>query len=336
MRTNGFEKPWNGMQITTWLLLPILLIHFLMCLTPTLPKALSAPLTIAYIISAFAAMRYGYITTKTDAIDHLLYKHKYGAAHPSATSQSSSSNVEEADTKYCWVCQTNVYNQSMHCKYCDKCVGVFDHHCMWLNTCIGTENYRDFFRTVVWTFVFVSIHVGTIATQLGLYFVDNRTIRRLASEWFNADVDIVLVGINIGMLVFTASTAFMVLQLLVFHIGLQREGVTTYQYIIRDTAEKRDKSIFVNKVRQRRIEELEKSGSAGEAFVLKMGALACCTSCDPVRRLVLQEMEHQDTLNSMEGRHSSAGNVKIERSYSDASSKDELKDNPGEKHLNTL
>jgi hypothetical protein len=294
-----------------------------MFLTPTLPKVLSIPLTITYIISAFIATRYGYITTKTDPIDHLLFKHIHGAAHPSATPQSSS-DVEEEDTKYCWVCQTNVYNQSMHCKYCDKCVGVFDHHCMWLNTCIGAENYRDFFKTVVWTFVFVCIHVGTIATQLGLYFVNNLTIRRLASKWFDADVDIVLVGINIGMLVFTTSTAFMVLQLLVFHIGLQREGVTTYQYIIRDSAEKRDKSIFVNKVRQRRIEELEKSGSTGEAFVLKMGALACCKSCDPVRRLVLQEIDAQ---NSPEGRPSSADNFKIERSHSD-SSKDELKDNP--------
>lgn len=332
MRKNGFEKPWNGMQITTWILVPILFIHFLMFLTPTLPMVLSLPLTVAYIISAFVAMHCGYVTTKTDAVDHLLYKHIYGAAHPSATSQSSS-DVEEADTKYCWVCQTNVYNQSMHCKYCDKCVGVFDHHCMWLNTCIGAENYRYFFKTVTWTFTFVSIHVGTIATQLGLYFVNNLTIRRLASKWFDADVDIVLVGINIGMLVFTASTAFMVLQLLVFHVGLQREGVTTYQYIVRDTAEKRDRSIFVNKVRQRRIEELEKSQSVGEAFVLKMGALTCCKSCDPVRRLLLQEMEQQDTQNSLEGRHSSADNFKMERSNSD-SSKDELKDNPNEMHLN--
>ena len=29
-----------------------------------------------------------------------------------------------------------------HCKFCNKCVGKFDHHCKWLNTCVGERNYR--------------------------------------------------------------------------------------------------------------------------------------------------------------------------------------------------
>lgn len=128
MRKNGFEKPFNGMQITTWVLVPLLLIHFFICLTPTLPLVFSAPLTAAFVIAALLASYNGYVTTATDAIDHLLFKHKYGYTHPSFKPSPESEDEEESNIKYCWVCQTNVYTQSMHCKYCDKCVNIFDHH----------------------------------------------------------------------------------------------------------------------------------------------------------------------------------------------------------------
>lgn len=181
---------------------------------------------------------------------------------------------------------------------------------------------------MVWTFIFIVIHVATISLQLGLYFIKNVTIRRLAKGWFNADRSIILVGVNIGMLVFCATAAFMVLQLLVFHLGLQRERMTTYQYIVRDTAQKRDKSTLAAKIRERRVEELNKAGSTGGAFVLKIGGLSCCQSCDPIRRLVKQEMEQQ---TAQEQQDPNLG--KIGRTISDSSSNDELKDNPNSEKM---
>jgi hypothetical protein len=32
--------------------------------------------------------------------------------------------------KQCWICNAQVAEPSMHCKFCDKCVYHFDHHCM--------------------------------------------------------------------------------------------------------------------------------------------------------------------------------------------------------------
>lgn len=83
----------------------------------------------------------------------------------------------------------------------------------------------------------------------------------------------------------------MLLQLFVFHLGLMREKITTYAYIVRDSARKREKATLTNRVRERRVEELEKTGNKAEAICLKAGGIRCFTKCDPVRRLVLQEME---------------------------------------------
>lgn len=161
---------------------------------------------------------------------------------------------------------------------------------------MGSANYDNFFKTVVWTFCFVSLHMSSLVVHLALYFLENTKVRSLASSWFGgADAGIILVGFNIGFLVLTAFCSFMVMQLLVFHLGLKRERITTYQYIIRDSAKKRERVLLSNKIRQRRVIELEKAGNSVEAFCLKVGALGCCKSCDPVRRLVLQEMDQVDT-----------------------------------------
>lgn len=128
--------------------------------------------------------------------------------------------------------------------------------------------------------------------HLSLYFIEYDKVRSLAGSWFGgAGANIILVGFNIGFLVFTAFCAFMVLQLFVFHLGLKRENITTYQYILRDTAKKRERMRLSNMVMQRRVEELENAGNSMEAFCLKAGALQCCMPCDPVRRLVLQELD---------------------------------------------
>lgn len=120
-------------------------------------------------------------------------------------------------------------------------------------------------------------------------------MRSLAKNWWGgADASLIVVGFNIGFLVFTSFCAFMILQLLVFHLGLRREQITTYQYIIRDTARKRDRMMLAHKVRQRRVQELQNAGNGFEALCLKAGSIRCFKTCDPVRSLVLSEMAQED------------------------------------------
>jgi len=47
------------------------------------------------------------------------------------------------------ICKCNVYENTKHCKTCNKCIANYDHHCMWLNNCIGGANYSYFIRFII-------------------------------------------------------------------------------------------------------------------------------------------------------------------------------------------
>mmetsp|Transcript_29289 Transcript_29289/g.44295 ORF Transcript_29289/g.44295 Transcript_29289/m.44295 type:complete len:142 (+) Transcript_29289:128-553(+) len=141
MRHNGLEKPYNWMQVSTWIILPTLLLQFFFFASPLLPLAASIPCSIAvFFFGALAAYK-GYTTCITDpADDHVI-------CHLNRQNEKTFVDEEKAEeeVKYCFACETNVHSHSMHCKFCDKCVARFDHHCQWLNTCIGEKNYQYFF-----------------------------------------------------------------------------------------------------------------------------------------------------------------------------------------------
>lgn len=252
-------------------------------------------------------MYYGYLTTKTDSMDERLYEHLYHHPHPNATKKlregedkagrrlSNDAEDEEnkesfrsddtTGTKYCWVCQTNVYDLSMHCKFCDKCVQRFDHHCMWLNTCIGEANYQTFFKTVTYTFLLILWHFLTIIVFTVLYFMDLEDMKRRSSEWLQSGKSEALLGINLTFLVFTGFASTLVLQLLYFHVGLRRKNITTYEYILQDSVKKREASALSETVRQRRKRELMRSDTN---FITKSWITATsanvCKPCDPIRK----------------------------------------------------
>ncbi|KAI3650474.1 hypothetical protein MP228_003955 [Amoeboaphelidium protococcarum] len=53
-------------------------------------------------------------------------------------SQSVSSPVQlNPQIKRCFKCSLEVSIDTIHCRYCDKCIPRMDHHCFFLNTCIG-------------------------------------------------------------------------------------------------------------------------------------------------------------------------------------------------------
>jgi hypothetical protein len=131
-RRNGFQLPLNVLQVGTWTLFPILIIHYFAFLYPLLWNYISVRVivTLVYLLSTLLALVFGYMVCSIDPADnHILVE----------TVQST-----EENPVYCYLCEMTVDCGSKHCRFCDKCVVGFDHHCKWLNTCVGSKNYRYF------------------------------------------------------------------------------------------------------------------------------------------------------------------------------------------------
>jgi hypothetical protein len=244
MRTDGFQKPFNPMQIGTWVLLPVLLIQFLLFATPVLPLAASIPCTISVLLCGASTAYFTFWCCKIDPIDerlrcHLAHQH---VENDVANDPEISQGVDASDdvTKFCWICGIDVHESSMHCKFCNKCVVDFDHHCHWLNTCVGAKNYNHFFLAVGATLSMVIVRGGVLAGLVISFFVQyTQKIQAGGSrgpaverfdDWFGANTGLVVAVVNAIFLSVDVVCFVLLLQLFSFHVRLRHEGITVSEF----------------------------------------------------------------------------------------------------------
>ncbi len=206
---------------------------------------------------------------------------------------------------------------------------------MWLNNCVGEYNYGFFYKTVWSVFLFIASHIIALVIYVSLYFGGHEETRTRSASWLGAGAPEIIVGFNIGFLVLTASAGILVMQLLFFHLSLRREGITTYQYIIRDGQRKREKWHLMQKVKQRRGQEVQKAQNEGKCVTacwLSLGA-QYCKGCDPIIPMVKEEMEALE--NNIDDDSSSA-NVAEDEKKSERDDSDQMRPtSSGNSTLNT-
>lgn len=155
---------------------------------------------------------------------------------------SNGTTADDSDkAKYCWVCEHDVAEQSMHCRYCNKCVSKFDHHCQWLNTCVGERNYPYFFKTLWSIAALLIVHMGVLI-GLAIDILIGGSSQQRANDWFSADLYELVVAFQLFFFLFDLVCLSLILQLVSFHIKLQKKGLTTYQYILQDNVVKRERN----------------------------------------------------------------------------------------------
>lgn len=292
-RTNGFQRPFNAMQAVTWILLPLLIIQFIVCISPVFPLSASVPTTILYLIFSGCSAYFGFKACATDPIDPRLTNEHCAENHQDDTHI-------EPDTKYCWVCETRVGIKSMHCKFCNKCVATFDHHCQWLNTCIGEKNYGYFYKAVVSTCLFVLTHTIMSVVTIGLYYGRVGKFKKRTDEIYGINKP-AMIYIIISFAAVTLTSTLLVGQLWHFHITLKRQGLTTYAYIVKDNAKRRDKfkaNMTIKRKRTLEINKAKREGRTWDTLRLRIGEKLrpcdpyCCITCDPL--MIQDEAEENE------------------------------------------
>lgn len=246
-RKNGFERPWDWFQISTWLIYPLLIAHYFAFLYFLIWDNVVAKiiLTTFFGIFTIGTALFVMLTCNTDPADEVLC----GAP------------VTEIQQIYCYLCETNVHPTSKHCRYCDKCVERFDHHCKWLNTCIGRKNYQYFLGIVVFVFLLTSESLGlSIAFMIESFIAPNDFIDRVKysnsfKHFLGSDITIqALQSLLVVSTFILLALVLLIVQLGGFHLMLLYKGLTTYDFIILEQKKHRDKE---NEKLQRQLEQRE-------------------------------------------------------------------------------
>lgn len=128
IRANGLQRPYSPAQVSTWVFLPALLAEFALLASPLMSIAISIPVTAVVFLFAGVATYYAYATMTVDPADVRIFSNPY--IKRSADIHYDKPEETDDPSKHCWICQADVLQTSMHCKFCNKCVEGFDHHCM--------------------------------------------------------------------------------------------------------------------------------------------------------------------------------------------------------------
>lgn len=223
MRTHGFERPFHPFQVASWLVFGSDVLVYLACVFSLVDhdvKLVLAPLYLGTVVVLVAA------TAKAT---------RCNAADPHVQLQDDAMEIEEDDSMpYCGLCNVPVFPRSKHCRVCSKCVDIFDHHCMWINNCIGRANYKSFFVTISSVALMIGTVLATCAYLLITYFTDQDAFQqRLEGTPVMCEIPKeTFLGLLITMLLINMPLFVLDMQLVLLHMFLMSQGLTTYEYIM--------------------------------------------------------------------------------------------------------
>ena len=124
-----------------------------------------------------------------------------------------------------------------------------------------------------------------------------------AKAWFGVETTVLPVVVVMGVFIlFSLVSLSLIGQLLIFHLKLQREGITTYQFIVRDNQNRRERTKKENDLKLRRLLAVGKAKEEGNntlVFRLEKGGMLrekCgLTCCDPLK---MEDEENNNNNNT--------------------------------------
>lgn len=156
-RLNGFQKPCNAFQISSYVLFGLCIGWFYVFVIPAVPNIFVViTFSAIFLANSLAVFVFTFLATKADLADINLKTRGFPLPRPEFDLSSDaldSRRMALNNNVYSWCtfCEWEVFRDSKHCRTCDRCVNKFDHHCRWINNCVAKGNYRFFIVSVAST-----------------------------------------------------------------------------------------------------------------------------------------------------------------------------------------
>ena len=303
-RSHGFERPYSGEQVATWVLFPLVIVQFFVLLMPQLRNEgdLFVALPIFFGVVAALACVGVYKTCSIDACDPNLLLNEHEASSHAARDEEQGCEDED-HYRHCYKCQRDVHKKSLHCMFCHKCVYQFDHHCKWLNTCVGHANYPYFLLTVFSITAMTSLSLALTVRSVVLSTDEaNMNGVLLLNTYVPLDAQSVQTACGISLVVLVP-LVIMVWQLAIFHSMLLVKGITTYEYIVGNSKRKQEKK-KAKRLQQQQQEQLarnEKSRMRAIVQASKAQPIGSKNGAEEVNMSAVQHSSVQQSFDLLKG-----------------------------------
>ena len=222
-RKNGWGRPWNGLQIISWIIFLLNIFYFWAFVVTMNNWVIATVIGIIYLLVSFLIMKYAISAMLCDPIDPIILKERKWRAD----------NVSFCKSEFeffCSICDTHVTDQAKHWGKCNKCISGFDHHWYWLNTWIGEKNYKIFFKLLIVLILQNLIFMSSISVNL----IFNDKWEEKVIKVVKIKTHITLLILNIVMGLINLAEWLITGKLMLFHIYLKCKGVSTFEYIKRN------------------------------------------------------------------------------------------------------
>lgn len=223
VRRNGLQRPFDPLQIASWVIITMLVASFCFLLMPMVPNPWKLISLVVYLVCLVGVLGSGFETGRCDPVDPYVH--------------APEEELDKLpDLLKCNACRSRVNKLSRHCLICDKCVVDYDHHCKWLNNCIGLANYKSFICLIVSTLLLVGLQLLTSTALFITYIID---LDQLASDLSSSSLALdkeAFLGLLAANIFIGVPACMMVAHLVGFHIFLAYHGLTTYNYVMQTQA----------------------------------------------------------------------------------------------------
>lgn len=160
-------------------------------------------------------------------------------------------STQGVTVKYCTTCHIWRPPRCHHCSKCNCCVLNHDHHCVYLNNCVGARNSKAFYWFLLTSTVGASFIVSLLFVHMFAYRYQRFRIEEERRGIFISNIhqSLAKYPTALFLVVFTIPAVIYPLLLLIFHIFLTAQNLTTREYL----NEVRSNKSFVNVYNTRNI-----------------------------------------------------------------------------------